>query len=133
VRSRDLAARWSARRRNATPPPPSGAPGFKASLERRSGCVRVVLEGELDMACTDEFASALAEAEADRPENLEIDLRGLAFLDSTGLSQLFAANRRAREHGRRVVLIQGPGGIEEVLELARVEDVFDVIHEPPAP
>jgi anti-anti-sigma factor len=61
---------------------------------------------------------------------LEIDLRALTFMDSTGLAQLFAANRRAREQGRRVVILKGPGPIDRVLDLAKVEDAIDVVSEP---
>jgi anti-anti-sigma regulatory factor len=51
-------------------------------------------------------------------------------MDSSGLGRLFAANRRAREVGRRLVLLKADGPIDRVLELARVEDVIDTVEEP---
>lgn len=100
------------------------------AVERSEERVRVVLVGELDLSNSDGFARRLAEAEADAPAVLEIDLRGLMFIDSSGLGELFAANRRAHAQGRRIQVIKGRGPIERVLNLARVEDVMDVIDGP---
>jgi anti-anti-sigma factor len=101
-----------------------------ATVERVNGLARIALFGELDLSSVDGFTRPLAEIEAERPDVLEIDLRGLQFMDSTGLAQLFAANRRAREQGRRVVILKGPGPIERVLALAKIEDAIDVVTEP---
>jgi RND superfamily putative drug exporter len=102
------------------------------SVARHDGRVRIALAGELDLLSADAFGARLAEVEAERPELLELDLRGLTFMDSTGLGMLFAANRRAVAEGRRVVLLKGDGPIERVLDLARVEDVIDTVEEPSA-
>jgi anti-anti-sigma factor len=99
-------------------------------VERVNELGRIALEGELDLSSVDRLTAALAELEAERPDVLEIDLRRLTFMDSTGLAQLFAANRRAREQGRRVVILKGPGPIDRVLALAKVEDAIDVVSEP---
>ncbi len=100
------------------------------AVESGSELARVILVGELDLSNTDAFAGRLAEAEADRPRVLEIDLRALTFIDSSGLGALFAANRRAHAQDRHVRLIRGRGGIERVLNLARIEDVMDVLDAP---
>jgi anti-anti-sigma factor len=101
--------------------------GLGMSLQRGSKRARVLLTGELDLSNAHRFAARLAEAEADEPEVIEIDVRGLSFIDSSGLRELFAANRRARESNRRLLLIKDSGPIERVLNLARVEDVIDVL------
>jgi anti-anti-sigma factor len=108
-------------------PEPSG---LGISVERSERRTRVVLAGELDMSNAPELSARLAEAEASSPAVLEIDLRGLDFIDSSGLAVLFATNRRARERGAQVVLIKDHGPIERVLNLARVEDVIDVVDQP---
>ena len=103
---------------------------LEVRVENVEGLARIELEGELDLSSVERFSTALHEVEAERPDVLEIDLRRLRFMDSTGLAQLFAANRRAREQGRRVVILKGPGPIERVLALARIEDAIDVVTEP---
>ena len=102
------------------------------AVERGPQRARVVLVGELDLSNAPAFATRLADAEAAAPDLLEIDLRGLTFIDSSGLAELFAANRRAHAQDRRVLVVKGPGPIERVLNLARVEDVMDVVDDPPA-
>ena len=91
---------------------------------------RVRLNGELDLSSAPAFAARLAELEAGQPDLLEIDLRGLTFMDSSGLAELFGANRRARERGGRIVIVKDHGPVERVLNLARVEDVIDVVDLP---
>jgi RND superfamily putative drug exporter len=121
----------------ATEAAPVLAPGFgqideslAIAVERGEGRARLRLRGELDMSNAHAFASRLLHEEEARPEMVEIDLRGLTFIDSSGLAELFAANRRARERGGRVVLIKDHGPVERVLNLARVEDAIDVVEQP---
>jgi anti-anti-sigma factor len=120
-------------------PAPRGAPPadpetygatLTLAVERVNGLAKISLDGELDLSNVDDFSTALHEIEAERPDVLEIDVRKLTFMDSTGLAQLFAANRRAREQGRRIVILKGPGPIDRVLALAKVEDAIDVVSEP---
>jgi anti-anti-sigma factor len=105
-------------------------PNLAIGVEHGQGWARVLLAGELDLGNTHAFAAQLRHEEESLPDLVEIDLRGLTFIDSSGLSELFAANRRARERNGRVVLITDHGPIERTLNLARVEDVIDVVEQP---
>ena len=104
--------------------------GLGVSVELSAARARVVLAGELDLTNVGAFAERLNEAEGYDPEVIEIDLRGLTFMDSSGLAQLFAANRRARERNRQIVIVKDHGPIERVLNLAKVQDVMDVVEAP---
>ena len=106
--------------------------GIELSVSRSGERARVTVVGHLDLTTAGALAERLAEVEAEAPGALEIDLRGLAFMDSAGVAQLFAANRRARAAGRRLTILKGPGPIDRVLALARVEDVMEVVGEPAA-
>lgn len=109
---------------------PMADTGLGISVERGRDRTRVLVAGELDMSNAKRLGDRLAEAEAGDPAELEIDLRGLTFMDSSGLAELFAAHRRARERGRHISIVKDHGPIERVLNLARVEDVIDVVEEP---
>jgi anti-sigma B factor antagonist len=138
VETRNLFARLGrARRRRNRDEAPGGAapgspPGIGISIQRDGARVRVALVGELDLGTVPAVARQLEQIQAEKPETIEIDVRRLDFLDSTGLGLLFGANRRAREAGRRLVLLKGEGPIDRILELAKVEDVIDTIQEPAA-
>jgi anti-anti-sigma factor len=51
-----------------------------------------------------------------------LDLRGLVFLDSSGLRLVIAAEQRLREAGRRLVLVRGPQPVQRVFEITRMTD-----------
>jgi anti-anti-sigma factor len=126
VRTRKFAGR--VRRRPKAPEKSKQALGIAISTS--GGRTRVTVAGELDLVSAALLAGRLEEAEKSRPEVIEVDLRGLTFLDSSGLAVLFAANRRARQAGRRLVLLKGHGPIDRVFALAQVEDVIDTVEEP---
>jgi anti-anti-sigma factor len=91
--------------------------------------VRVAFNGELDIAGAQEAEEALRQAEADRAGALTIDLRGLTFMDSTGLRLLVAADRRANETGRALRIVRGPDPIQRVLELTGLGDKLPLVDE----
>jgi anti-anti-sigma factor len=87
---------------------------------------RVQVEGALDLATRDRF---LAEVEASLDaEILELDLRDLEYVDSTGLSAIIQANRRSEaETGRRArLLISKDGPVRRMLELTLLHLTLDV-------
>src|SRR5262245_22259433 len=94
------------------------------SVERHAsdGTVRIVIRGDLDMATGPRAAEELRSAEAERPSVLVLDLREVAFFDSTGLQLVLDADVRAREEGRTFIVAPGDGEPRRVLELAEVAD-----------
>ena len=79
--------------------------------------VRLALRGELDVATAPRVQASLALAEGQDPELVVVDLRGLTFMDSTGLHLLLDADARHREAGRRLVVIPGNGAIGRLMSL----------------
>ncbi|HEX8066282.1 MAG TPA: STAS domain-containing protein [Thermoleophilaceae bacterium] len=127
MRTRRFGLRRKARRESSVD---EQQPRLGIAVSAHGERTRIVLAGELDLATTPLFSRAIVAVEQQGPELIEIDIRGLTFMDSSGLGRLFAANRRAREVGRRLVLLKADGPIDRVLELARVEDVIDTVEEP---
>jgi anti-sigma B factor antagonist len=98
------------------------------------GGVRVLrLEGELDMAGVDRFEHLLA---ADRPADTTtfvIDLRGLTFIDSSGLRALIMADQGVRGDGGRLIVVRGSDRVNEVLEMTGVAQRIEFVDEPSVP
>jgi anti-anti-sigma factor len=87
---------------------------------------RVRVEGALDLATRDRF---LAEVDASLDADLlELDLRGLEYVDSTGLSAIIEANKRSEAQiGRRArLLIREDGPVRRMLELTLLHLTLDV-------
>jgi anti-anti-sigma factor len=61
------------------------------------GALRVAVRGELDLATAGRLEAALADPAAAR---VRVDLRGLTFMDSTGVRTLLQATEDARAAGR---------------------------------
>jgi RND superfamily putative drug exporter len=97
---------------------------------RDDGQVHVTLTGELDTATVERFAGSLAVVEAEAPAVLVIDLRGLTFMDSAGLRELFQARRRASAADRRLVLVKGSDPIDRVLEIVRADSIVETVEDP---
>ena len=85
------------------------------------GQVRVILTGELDLSTAERVEQELEQAEADGPELITLDLRGLKFLDSTGLRVVLSADGRARKDGRRLEVVPGPPAVHRVFRIALLD------------
>ncbi|SRR5687767_7215633 len=98
----------------------------------RNGTVAIVRPvGELDLS-----GAAVLEAELDRlvedPELVAVvlDMRGLEFMDSSGLRLVVMADMRAREAGRRFVLVRGDETVHRVFEITRMSERLDFVDDP---
>ncbi|BCB91354.1 STAS domain-containing protein [Phytohabitans suffuscus] len=69
------------------------------SAVHRGGGVRLVVAGEVDIVSAGQFRQYLAGALDTRPAALTVDLGGVTFLDSMGLSALVHTHRRAHDEG----------------------------------
>ncbi|HEX2127122.1 MAG TPA: STAS domain-containing protein [Thermoleophilaceae bacterium] len=97
----------------------------------RNGTVAIVAPtGELDLS-----GAAILEAELDRlagdPElgAIVLDLRGLQFMDSSGLRLVVLADMKAREAGRRFTLIRGGDTVHRVFEITRMSERLDFVED----
>ena len=91
--------------------------------------VAIGLVGELDLSTASEAEKALRHAEAGAPFVL-VDLRGVSFLDSTGLRLILAADARAKREGRRLALVPGPESVHRVFRIALLEDRLEFVDPP---
>ena len=95
----------------------------------RNGTVAVIAPtGELDLS-----GAALLEDELERlasePElsTVVLDLRQLEFMDSSGLRLVVLADMRAREAGRRFVLVKGAETVHRVFEITRMSERLEFV------
>jgi anti-sigma B factor antagonist len=95
------------------PPPPFGCEVFP---ERDH--VRIAPVGELDLATVPELRDVVHELRVSGFDHLVLDLRGLCFLDSTGLRLLLELASAARADSHRLELIPGPPTVQRLFELS---------------
>ena len=68
----------------------------------------VAIAGEVTFSNVNGLGRELASVLKAGTRNLLIDLREVAFIDSSGLSALLTASAQARERGGEVALVHGP-------------------------
>ena len=104
-------------------------PGFELITERgENGAVRLVFRGELDIATAPQVDEELERVEADVPRVLILDLRALEFMDSTGLRTVLAADTRAREAGRRLVVVRGEA-VERIFSVTHLDQRLEIVED----
>ena len=104
-------------------------PQLSTRLERIGDVSKVAVFGEVDIATVPELNQALAEAVADSPEGLVIDLLGVTFMDSSGLGALIAL--RHSHHELDITLVLGPGVVLRTIETTGLSDLFRIEHSGP--
>jgi anti-anti-sigma factor len=70
---------------------------FRAEVERRMSVTIVRLHGGLDIGDLDDLKRTLDAAQCDPAGKVIVDLRGLTFLDSFGISALLEADIAGRD------------------------------------
>ncbi|MFD3451228.1 STAS domain-containing protein [Streptomyces sp. NPDC058691] len=90
------------------------------------GTTVVELSGELDLYAGESAGVRLDEASTGPHPDLVVDLRGLSFLDCSGLSVLIRARRRTLERGGSFGLVADNPPVLRLLRLTRTAGVFTV-------
>jgi anti-sigma B factor antagonist len=98
----------------------------------RDGSVAVIeAVGDLDLSGATVLEEELSRLAAD-PElgTVVLDLRGLAFLDSSGLRLVVLADMEARVAGRRFALVRGAEPVHRVFEITRMSERLEFVAGP---
>ena len=102
----------------------------EARTHRRTALV--ALRGELDMLTVSKVAEVIDELQpqAEGVRHLVLDLRGLTFMDSTGLHELIRQNEYARSNRHNLAVVRGTDAIERLLDVTGVKDNLVLVDDP---
>ena len=90
--------------------------------------VKIAINGEIDIFNITDIREKLAELTSGYSV-VEIDLKGLNFIDSTGLSMLIGLVRDLKGKNGNVVLISPKSQVMKLLETTGLNTVFEVRRE----
>ena len=117
-----------------TPPPsadanrPDGDPTTVGpTVVEQNGRVVVGVHGDLDAVSSPALRTTLIDIVERRPSTVVIDMAGVEFLDSAGISALVVAHNRAVDAGVALELAAVPIGCRRVLEITSLADVFTIV------
>jgi len=114
------------------------APGFtlpvvahlslETSLTGRTAVI--ALTGELDLAGAGALEQELARPEANAADAVVVDLRGVDFMDSSGLRVIVVSMQRTQARGRRFALVPGAAQVMRVFDVTRMRERLDFVDDP---
>jgi anti-sigma B factor antagonist len=104
---------------------------FAMSVDERDGRVYVTLRGELDIATAPELERFVNER-LDAGDEVVVDLRGLDFMDSSGIRVLVAGHTRAGRSGTRLVVVRAAGGsaVAKIIEVSGLDGELHLVDDP---
>src|SRR4051812_7836509 len=94
------------------------------------GWTVLILDGELDFAHLDTVRKALLDLGLTRVARLALDLRGVTFMDTSGVRLVLQAMHRADSSGAEFALIRGPQVVHQVLELVGLTEQLRIVEVP---
>ena len=95
---------------------------FRIDVEPERDSVRVAPVGELDLATVDKLRAEVERLRESGFERMVLDLRGVRFLDSTGLRLVLELDAAARDSGTELLLIRGTAVVQRIFEVTQVAE-----------
>ena len=102
-------------------------PRLELETSRSGRAAVLALRGDLDLAGAATLEAELAGLEADA---IVLDLRGLTFMDSSGLRVLVVGAQHAQDAGRRFALVPGAAQVMRVFEITRMRERLEFVTDP---
>ena len=98
---------------------------FCVDLVPSDGEIVVEAIGELDLHTAEVLEGEVIRLRAAGHDRIVVDLRGVEFIDSTGLRLLIGLHRAAQREGRSLSLVPGPRPVQRIFELTATHALFD--------
>jgi anti-sigma B factor antagonist len=99
-------------------------------VNREGERVVLRLDGDLDLASVPLLESEVELAMLDDKATIVLDLRGLEFLDSTGLRTILLLDKRSSERGQTFALVRGSEQVQRLMSMTRVDEHLKIIATP---
>jgi anti-sigma B factor antagonist len=110
-----------------------GAARFQVDVQPEPRGARVRPVGEIDLATVDRVRRKIGELITAGCERIVLDLRGVTFMDSTGLHLGLDADAAARAGGWELLIIEGSGPVQRIFEVTGLRDRLPFVDAPPLP
>jgi anti-sigma B factor antagonist len=117
-------------RRRAADQRTDAPPGFHIDVRPDRERVVVSPEGDIDLATVDRIGAQMDELAVSGFPTIVLDLRGVTFMDSTGLSLIVRQSARSDVDVR---LVDGAGPVSRLIDLTGVREVLHFVAPDDAP
>ena len=103
---------------------------LRLSTSVTGGTAVIELAGELDLAGANALEQELATPAAAAARAVVLDLRGVEFMDSSGLRVIAVTLQRSQERGRRFALVPGAAQVMRVFDITRMRERLEFVADP---
>jgi len=100
---------------------------MQTQVRTSAGVARIALQGRFDFCAHREFKTSYeAPLSATDVRELEIDMGGVEYLDSSALGMLLILKERAGATNKRVAITNCRGAVKQVLDIANFSKLFPI-------
>ncbi len=92
--------------------------------------IRISVQGEVDLYTSPELRKVIMKSVPSAAAGVEVELAGVGYMDSSGVATLVEGFKSARENSKSFVLVSPSQSVMKVLELARLDSVFEIDRAP---
>ena len=103
---------------------------LRVNRERKGEIGIVTASGEVEMSTLRPLREAIREVVAEGAVHLILDMRGVDYMDSTGMGVIMTAKKLTSEHHGKVYLITPIGSAGHVLELVKAHQLVELADTP---
>ena len=104
----------------------TGLPEFRMDACVDGRIARIAVFGEVDAATAPELAECLRELTGAGSDEVVVDLTGLDFIDSAGLSVLVGAQMQMRDAGTQLVIASPPPPTRRIFDTSGLAGVLAI-------
>jgi anti-sigma B factor antagonist len=98
---------------------------LRIEVERHDGVDVLRPQGDVDLKVSPKLRRTLLDT-LNAGRDIIVDMRDIAYIDSSGIAALAEALHNARKGNRRLALAQPREGALKVLRIARLDQVFTI-------
>lgn len=99
---------------------------MKIEVTRTEDATLIEVEGEVDLYSSPELRKAVLKEVPKADAAVEVHLGGVSYMDSSGVATLVEGLRSAKQHDTSFTLVAPSSAVLKVLELSRLDRVFEV-------
>ena len=101
--------------------PDNGVSTFDAKVDREDEVIVLRLTGEFDLSAKDDFEAGVEDALSGPLSRLVLDLGGLRFVDSTGLSAILTLWERSEHDGFALSILRGNSDVQRTFRVTGLD------------
>jgi anti-sigma B factor antagonist len=103
---------------------------FRIDVRQEPDRAVLCLYGELDLASAPALEGELNDLDLSKAGTVVLDLRGLEFIDSSGLRMILASQQRTQEKGGAFAITKGSPQVQRLLAITRADEHLHVLASP---